>query len=76
MHDENMPTQNEAGGGTLRGAPAMGMPNSPELSMPETDQRRSSHVAALSPVQCATYWPDPGNVDLADGHALVQRGRQ
>ena len=44
----------------------MGMPNRPELRTPVTDQRRSSQVAALSPVQCATYWPEPGNVDLTD----------
>lgn len=46
------------------GPPAMGMPSRPASKTPTTDQRRSSQVAALSPVQCAACPPDPTNVDL------------
>ena len=42
----------------------MGMPSRPASKTPTTDQRRSSQVAALSPVQCAACPPDPTNVDL------------
>jgi hypothetical protein len=40
------------------------MPLRPELRTIAMDHRRSFHVAALSPVQCATYAPLPGKVDL------------
>ncbi len=40
------------------------MAASPEASTEVTDQRRSSHVAALSPDQCAAYAPVPGKLDL------------
>ena len=44
--------------------------------MDVTDQRRSSHVAALSPDQCAAYAPVPGKLDLpATRHAIGHGGR-
>mmetsp|Transcript_23965 Transcript_23965/g.76949 ORF Transcript_23965/g.76949 Transcript_23965/m.76949 type:complete len:217 (-) Transcript_23965:303-953(-) len=43
--------------------PTIGMPCRLLSSMPRMDQYRLSHVAALSPVQCAVYLPDPTNVD-------------
>ena len=38
---------------------------SPELNMPATDQPRSCHVAALSPVQCAAKEPRPRKEERA-----------
>ncbi len=49
----------------MRGAPTNGMPARPERSMAGMDQRRSCHVDATSPVQCAVYAPEPTYVDLA-----------
>jgi hypothetical protein len=45
-------------------APAMVSPHMLLLRRPCTLQPRSCQVAALSPVQCAAWRPDPGNVDL------------
>ena len=45
-------------------APTSGIPNMPALSVEVMDQRRSFQVAALSPVQCAAYAPEPGKDDL------------
>ncbi|KAJ6807081.1 putative alpha-glucosidase [Iris pallida] len=44
-------------------APTMGIPNRPELSIDGIEYSRSSQVAALSPVQCAVYFPEPTNVE-------------
>lgn len=56
------------------GAPTSGIPASPGASMDVTDQRRSSHVAALSPDQCAAYAPVPGKLDLPNDQARLRPG--
>lgn len=50
--------------------PIMGIPNSAIWFIVTIDTRRSSHVAALSPVQCAVYLPDPTKVDLESTKGL------
>lgn len=45
-------------------APVKGIPKRLEFKIDTVPHRKLFQSAALSPDQCATYDPDPGNVDL------------
>ena len=45
-------------------APTIGIPKSPKFKMDGIEYPKSFHVAPLSPVQCAVYFPEPTKVDL------------
>nr|GMD98513.1 predicted protein [Ipomoea batatas] len=52
-------------------APTIGIANNPEFKILGMEYAKSFQVAALSPVQCAVYFPEPGNVDLASINGLL-----
>jgi hypothetical protein len=52
-------------------APTIGIPNSPKFRIDGIVYAKSSHVAALSPVQCAVYLPEPTKVDLESTNGLL-----
>jgi hypothetical protein len=49
----------------------IGIPNSPKFKIVGMLNDRSSHVAVLSPVQCAVYLPKPTKVDLESTKGLL-----
>jgi hypothetical protein len=51
--------------------PTIGIPNSPKFKIEGMVYAKSSHVAALSPVQCAVYLPEPTKVDLESMKGLL-----
>lgn len=55
-------------------APTKGAPIALKRSAVVMDTRRSCHVAALSPVQCAVTPPEPENVDLHTQATLTLHG--
>lgn len=53
-------------------APTKGAPMALKRSAVVMETRRSVHVAALSPVQCAVTLPEPENVDLRTQATLTR----
>jgi hypothetical protein len=51
--------------------PTIGIPNSPKFKIEGMVYAKSSHVAALSPVQCAVYLPELTKVDLESMKGLL-----
>jgi hypothetical protein len=51
--------------------PTIGNPNNPKLNIVGMEYQRSSHVATLSPIQCAVWAPDQEKVEWVSMNGIL-----